>query len=273
MFIPRISIDILKNNYYSVNPTNHINTHISYVDFTTTSSTMTPNIFHKNITLNKLSISLPNNFNFNYSYNNNQINAQYFLYDQIRKELNKEYFKKITQLGELHRNGDVKFDIDIKNITENTGKRIYARLLNASNYIATQGRYGPAQWIISNTKTYNYILSHLIDLTLNYNSINQLMIGNAPYIIDDLIDDDIILLGRQNKIESSGVHCFILCDTNSNIELQQLSSLAGESELQMFYTIEDIGTHPEYQYMKINTRSISYYRYKKLEKIKEIYNL
>ena len=277
MFIPPINVQIFKNDYYSVNPVKKINNTLSFIDFNTsipqpTSAsypTITPNIYQKNFTLNKLSISIGNS----YKYNNNQINFQYFLYDQIKNELNKVFFNKITKLGELHRSGDVNFDISNISNNEKSGKRIYARLLNANNYIAAQGRFGPAQWIISNTKTYNYILSQLIDLTLNYNSSSQLLIGNAPYIINDLIDDDIILLGRQNQMESSGVHSFLLCDNNGNIELQLITYSTGDSEVQLYYGIEDIGLHPEYQFMKINTRSISYYRYKKLEKIKEIYNL
>lgn len=269
--LPRINLEILKNNFYSVNCAKNINNTISFIDFTTTSTTISPNIFQKNFTLNKLSISLGNSYKYNYY--NNQINFQYSLYNQIRNELNKVFFEKITKLGELHRRGDIKFDLDIKDKSENMGRRIYSRLLNVSNYIATQGRIGPAQWFVSNTKTYNYVLSNLIDMTLNYNSSNELMIGNTPYIINDLVDDDVILLGRQNKMDTAGVHCFILSDDNNNIDVQQITYPTGDSELIMFYAIEDIGLHSEYQFFKINTRSLSYYRYKKLEKIKELYNL
>lgn len=226
---------------------------------------MSPTIFQKAFIFKPISILVKRNFQYAEDVR--------FLYNSIKNEIYKEFFKQIEILGEQNRTTNIKFDIDISEIKKNSkniGRSILARLNNASNYIASQGRIGPAQWLVSNNKTYNYILSYLIDLNLNYNADGQLMIGNTPFIIDELIDDDIILIGRKNSIDQPGVHCIIRTDSSSNINFQEYSSYNSDKNYILETAIDSIGFQPHFQYFKIKTRSIGYYRMLKLQRLKEL---
>jgi len=273
--IPKINVKFLENDFYNVKGTNIQNVNIAYIDFlyqqaqtqtlqpSTHFNTITPQVYTKNISLTK-TLQIP------IDYYTKDKDIFYF----IKNELNKEFFKKITILGEQHRLKTINFDIDIQKIKQNSihvGSSILNRLVSISNYIYTESRIGPAQYFISNKKTYNYILSYISDINLTYKD-NKLMIGNTPFIINDSIDDDIILVGRKNSLEQSGVHYLIYTDKNNNIELHEIMGFMNRN-LILHYEIFDIGIGPELQYLKINTQSIAYYRNKKLQKIKAIYNL
>ena len=234
-------------------------------------STVPPMLFQKTFKFNPINILFERNFMSDYR---NEINH---LYNNIKNTIFNDFFKKVAILGEQNRLTNIKFDIDISEIKKNSsniGRSIIARLNNASNYIASQGRLGPAQWFASNNKTYVYILSYMTDLNLTYNNDGQLMIGNAPFIINDLIDDDMILLGRKNSIEQPGIHCIFKTDSDSNIRFQEYSSIGYRDNINFIteYAMDDIGSKPCLQYFKINTRSIGYYRKLKLQRLKEIMN-
>ena len=260
----KIPTAAFENKFFTIiddkNDTNSVI--VTSVDFS--QSTMSPAILNKSFIFKTINISVSR-----YTQHDEEIR---FLYNSIKTNIYKEFFKQITILGEKNRSANIKFDIDIPDIRKNSkniGRSIVARLNNASNYIASQGRIGPAQWLVSNNKTYNYILSYMTDLGLIYNSDGQLMIGNAPFIIDELIDDDIILLGRKNGIEQPGVHCIIKTDS-SHIKFQEYSSYNTDINYIAETVIDSNGFQPHLQYFKINTRSVSYYRMLKLQRLKEL---
>lgn len=271
--IPIINADLFENPFYTVKPINQPTAQVSYVDFVwappTNSSnfgTITPSIMSKTINVKKLVIPID-------PYLNYKIEPLY-LYNLIKNEINKDFFSVVTNLGEQHRKLDLKFDIiirDIKKTNKNVGRVIISRLNMTSSYIATQSRIGPAHWFTANSKTYNYILSHLQDEVLTYNQDMIPMIGTTPFIINDSIDDDIILVGRKNKIDSSGVHCFILTNEQKSIEFQEIMNTGFyNKDLVMYYAMEDIGNSSYKQYMKINTETLAYERYKKLKRIESL---
>lgn len=288
---PQIKIELLNNDFYSVTGVNAQKVNISYMDFqttTTTTSTTTsqygnmypitisPNVFTKTIQLEYLDISLNPYFDFK------DMKNVYFLYDKIKSEINKSYFNKLTELGDKNRDTapvnmldinlkDIK--LNFKNENRNISRQIITKFNTSSSYIATTGRIGPAQWILSNSNTYKYILSHLDSDQLEFKD-HKLMIGNIPYLVNDSVDDDIILFGRKNRVDSSGIHCFILSDDSKNIYFQEIcDSVTYQKRYRIYYKIDDIGINPEYQYLELKTRNISYYRAKKLQKIKELYGL
>lgn len=288
--LPKIKSEFLNNVYYSVNNVNSPQVNISYMDYqySTTSSTTTfqngngsypitisPNIYTKTIKLDYLEISL------NPFMNINNMNVEQLIFSQIRNEIDKSYIKKLTELGKKHRiSAPVNsLDINIKDIklqcepeNKSVSRNIISKFMMANNYIATIGRIGPAQWLMSNSKTYRYILSILDSNDLTFVN-NNIMFGNIPYVVNDLIDDDIMLLGRKNDVTTTGIHCFILTDDNGYIYFQEdISSMYNlQKQYRIYYKIEDYGSNPEYNFLQLNTRTISYYRAKKLQRIKDVY--
>lgn len=276
--IPKINIEYLKNEKYIIAPTYNKISEINFLDFQHTLSTTTASPYYSTIGLNaskkilklrSISIEIPFDIPF-LQHDNNLLYQQLFF--NIKSTLDKEFCKKITELGEKHKNLDLKFDIDIsgelrKNKNIDITRYIFGKLFSASNYIATQGRIGGSHYFLSNKKTYNYILSYLSTTGLIYTN-NNLIIGNSAYMIDDEIDEDIIIAGRKNDMTQPGVHCIILTDTNKDIYFDQIQTFQG-TKLIMYYDIFDVGNNPEYQYFQINTRTLSYYRKKKLDKIKQ----
>ena len=273
----KIKTELFDNKFYIVKGVNN-KANIQFVDLQKTSSQqgqISPQIFTKNIQLHRLDIPVSINANIN------DLQETYILYNHIKNEINKEYFKLITELGEKNRIDAPMnhFDISITKLKEiypnhDIGKIIISKFISSSNYIATEGRIGPARWITSNNKTYKYILDNLLDSTYLD---NNLLIGNIPYIINDAIDDDIILLGRKNTISQPGVFCTILTDENGYIIIQEHFNYQDynpgiyQKTLSIYYSVDEIGFNPKTQFLKLNTKSLGYYRAKKLQRIKELY--
>ena len=265
----QIKPEYLNNDFYTITPINQQQVQVFCSDFqlspTSTSIisfTPTSKIVNAN---KKLMISIP-------SYTNlidiDYIKEVFFI---IKNEINKDFFKEITMLGEQHRNNqELKFDViplDIKKDSIYLGDGIYNRLNNACNYLASKNGIGPAEWLISNGKTYNHLLSFMLNMNLVYNKNGQLMINNKPFFIDESITDDILLIGRKNTVNQPGVHCYILTDSNDNILFNEIISSGMNKSLLMYYAMEDIGSHSYLQYFKINTTNLAYQRYKKIKKI------
>jgi hypothetical protein len=275
--IPIINASLFENPFYTVTPINQPTAQISYIDFAyspTSSNTFTnspsnlitisPTFISKIIKVKQLIIPL-----------NPYIEPEpFYLYNIIKNEINKDYFNRITVLGEQHRKLDLNFDIIIREIektTHNVGRVIINRLNMTNSYIASQGRIGPAHWITANKKTYNMILSYLKNEDLVYNQSMIPMIGNIPFIINDAIADDIILIGRKNDIKQPGVHCFILVNEQKNIEFQEISNMSiYNTNLVLYYALEEFGNQPFTQYMKIDTENLASKRYKKLKRIESL---
>ena len=285
--IPKIKLNELENDLYTIKESKSKNFSMVFVDFqypgynsslgsssgSPYQQTISPNVFTKYVSLNSL-IFQTNNLTI----------------DDIKYEINKEFIKKITELGEQNREfapktspTTSKFDINIeqmkmniidsKNVTQSAwiSRKIITKILNITNYIAINGRIGPAQWLISNSKTYHYILENLGNVNFLMKN-NILNLGNMPYIINELVENDIILLGRKNNIDSPGVHCIILTDDDGYILFNEISYPDKDyTNLTMYCSVVNVGFYPYYQYFKTNTRDIKYYRNMKLQKIKEIY--
>ena len=282
--IQKIKIELFDNKFYSVTKVNAQQVNISYIDFYTTPAstplgmaTISPNIYNKVVKLKKLDISIPNNYGYN-----DDLKETYALYNCIKNSIDAEFFIKASELGELYRvNAPMNFlDFNIKKMkigvdSSELSRKIISKFVTVSNYIASDGRIGPSQWIVSNSQTYKYILDNLDSPSIIYDSNNNyILFGNSAFIINDSIKDDIILLGRKNNNQQSGVHCFILADNDGNIITQEFAQYGGLTQNRMisiYYSIEDVGIKPQSQFLALKTRSIGYYRSKKLQRIKELY--
>ena len=271
MNLPKIKPEQFENDFFSIKGTPQLNTSLVFFDFQYVSTpiglngmsilinqmpSISPNVFQKNIQLKQLVF-------------NNTLNMS-----DIKNHLDKEFIKIMSDLGEKHRETAPKnFDININDMRRkgmSPDRGIIAKLNNVSNYIAVEGRIGPAQFIVSSIKTYQYILKYIGGMNYLFKG-NDLWIGNMPYKIDNSVEDDIILLGRKNQIDQPGVHCLILTDDDGYISFQPIVDPNFNTKVILHYNIVDVGFHPQYQFFKINTRDITYYRNLKLQKIKEIY--
>lgn len=271
--LANIPIKFLENDFFEIKGSPITTPQIMYMDFVTNTTTVntnnsvlsatsmntiSPNVMTKYLQLNsKVSISVS-------PYHN--IEPQELLYNIINK-LHEDFFKKLETLGEKHRQEDTTFDIDIGKMKREKKpmKNIIYKMNAINNLIYTKSRIGPAKYFTSNSKTYDYIYSYIKDEELIYNN-GQLYFGNTPFIINENVSDDIILAGTKNKMDQSGLHCVIQTDGDDNILLHKINGMTN-TEYVVFYEIFDIGTNPHHQFFKSNTKSISYYRMKKLEKI------
>ena len=99
-----------------------------------------------------------------------------------------------------------------------------------------------------------------------------LWIGNIHFIVNENVENDKIIFGRKNSIDQPGIHCIICGD--KDIVLQEFVDPNNfNTKLVMNFKILDVGFHPEYNYNKTDTKSLSYYRNQKLKRIKEIYGV
>ena len=259
----------LENNFFTIERTTQDIANVIFMDFqysapipTTNTSfpTLSPNIFQKTVKVLPITF-LKKDFNS----------------ENIKKEINKDFFKVITDLAKQHRelSLDKNFDIDIKELKRKGDyitRSIIAKSNNVSNLIALKGRIGPSQYLASNSKTYDYILKYIGHNRFLFNQNGTMMIGNMQYIIDDNIEDDIILFGRKNKIEQPGVHCLILTDDKGDILVHEtVDPEMINNKVTIYYKIIDLGFHPYYQFYFIKTRGVGYYRNLKLQRIKELY--
>jgi hypothetical protein len=263
--LPRIKIKDIENELFTINGVNNHIVEINHIDFVQTTSI--PNIQIQNI---YPTIITPVVYRKQVNLTPLHVNVKYNTIDDIKQELTKKFIIKITELGKKHREKSEiknKLDIDIKKLES---RKIISKFISNGSNITVQGRIGPGQFLISNSNTYKDILKRLVedDINITYNDKLQLTLTTLTYFIDNSVEDDIVLMGRKNKIDTPGVHCSIEIDENGFIKFKECQ----ENIIKLFYSIYDIGYNPEYQYYAIFIRDILYIRNKKLNKIKEIYD-
>lgn len=273
-----IPIKYFENDIYSIIPTINNKNSITYMDFNynyvnnSNTNYCNTSIYQKSIQLDYFEIE------YNLYLNNNLLYKDIFYF--IKNKIDKDIFTLIKNLGEKNRlnapSNITNFNIEQIKKETNVTKNITQKIAGINNYIYTQGHAlfaNPrSDYIISNNKTYKYIFDNLdINEIIFDNKSNYLTISNIPYLVNDNIDDDIILIGRKASKNDPGVYCAILTDEDGNIIINEMSNISYNKKKIIQYRVFDIGNNPEYQFMKLDIRSLSYYRGKKLKRIKEIY--
>ena len=291
---PKINILELENDMFSVSPVYNLNSTISYIDNLNYLNSITTPASLTRGALNNGGI-IHSNFNFNFNVNvcTKNINLTRLKFDIDKKyseeqstkyiksvisdEITNKFIPIVLELGNKNReklkndlpNRLNKFDIFVDKIIKEFSqekfnkedkimRRIYGNFLNASNYITNNGRYGPANFFISNHKNYNDTNKYIKD------------INNIKYEINNSIKDDIIIVGRKNSVENNGIHCFIYSDNDKNIIFNKIETPYNISYV-IYYTIEEIGSYAENQYLTLHTKDITYYRKEKIKKINNSY--
>jgi len=204
------------------------------------------------------------------------------LINELTQTISKQIVAKIEVLAEENRNshtapkdaaGNSKFDFDVDAYTSLGGnapggetyhsiqRKLIAKINNASNFIATDGRVGPAQYLVTNGNMAS-VLQDVAGYTLNpptmskMNTNGQLYpmgsIGQIAIYVDPYMrwDDNRIFLGRKNSVDQPGL-VFIPYLMAQSISLISEATWAPRMLIRSRYAISDIGFFPWKQYMSI----------------------
>ena len=210
------------------------------------------------------------------------------LVNELSQTISKQIVKKIFELGDRNRQtapaqlsglgfvgvptisgGSASiFDLDTAYVASGNGpggetthavqRKLVTKLAHASNYIATEGRVGPAQYAITN----GGLAASLMDIagyTVNpfkskMNSQGQLYpvgtIGDIQIYVDPYqrYNDNRIVLGRKNNPDQPGL-IFVPYLMAQSISIISEATFAPRMLLRSRYAITDVGFFPEKQFM------------------------
>lgn len=196
------------------------------------------------------------------------------LVNELSQTISKQIVAKIFEMGELNRTsaplrGAISiFDLNTDYASGTVGgetthavqRKLVTKIAHASNYIATEGRVGPAQYLITNGGL-AAALSDISGYTLNpvkskINAAGQLYpvgtIGDISIYVDPYMkyNDNRIVLGRKNNPDQPGV-IFIPYLMAQSISIISEATFAPRMLLRSRFAIADVGWFPQKQFMTI----------------------
>jgi hypothetical protein len=202
------------------------------------------------------------------------------LVNELTQTISKQIIAKVTEMADKNRvawttpkTGAVsKFDYNVDlyltagaatpggETTHSMQRKLIAKINNASNFIATEGRVGPAQYLVTNGNLAS-VIQDVAGYTLNpvkanLNANGQLFpmgnIGNISIYVDPYQrwDDNRIFLGRKNSVEQPGL-VFVPYLMAQSIQLISEATWAPRMLIRSRYAIADIGFFPWKQFMTI----------------------
>ena len=205
------------------------------------------------------------------------------LVNELSQTISKQIVAKIFALGDLNRQtaplagyaavltstASTIFDLNTNYVGTNgpggetthaIQRKLITKMAHASNYIATEGRVGPAQFAITN----GGLAASLMDIagyTVNpvkskMNGAGQLYpvgtIGDIQIYVDPYMkyNDNRIVLGRKNNPDQPGL-IFVPYLMAQSISVISEATFAPRMLLRSRYAIADVGFFPQKQYMTI----------------------
>ena len=208
------------------------------------------------------------------------------LVNELSQTISKQIVARIFALGEQNRStaplqtglgvttvgttASTIFDLNTAYVTINGGiggetthavqRKLITKLAHASNFIATEGRVGPAQFAVTN----GGLAAALMDIagyTINpvkskMNGAGQLYpvgtIGDIQIYVDPYMryNDNRIVLGRKNNPDQPGL-IFVPYLMAQSISVISEATFAPRMLLRSRYAIADVGFFPQKQYMTI----------------------
>jgi hypothetical protein len=204
------------------------------------------------------------------------------LVNELSQTISKQIVNKIFEMGELNRtNAPVAgstystaianqtiFDLDTKyagvavggETTHAVQRKLITKIAHASNYIATEGRVGPAQYLITNgglAAALQDIAGYTINpLKSKMNSQGQLYpvgsIGDISIYVDPYMryNDNRIVLGRKNNPDQPGI-IFVPYLMAQSISIISEATFAPRMLLRSRYAVTEVGWYPQKQFMTI----------------------
>ena len=212
------------------------------------------------------------------------------LVNELSQTISKQIVAKIFEMGELNRTnapaasstvagyaGTISnmtiFDLDTAYATSTTGggyiggetthavqRKLITKIAHASNYIATEGRVGPAQYLITNGGL-AAALQDIAGYTINpvrskLNGQGQLYpvgtIGDIAIYVDPYMryNDNRIVLGRKNNPDQPGI-IFVPYLMAQSISVISEATFAPRMLLRSRYAVAEVGWFPQKQFMTI----------------------
>jgi hypothetical protein len=205
------------------------------------------------------------------------------LVNELSQTISKQIVGKIFEMGGLNRNsaplyagntaynsisGATIFDLDTAYVQAGPGgetthavqRKLITKMVHASNYIATEGRVGPAQFAVTN----GALAASLMDIagyTINplkskLNSSGQLypvgQIGDIQIYVDPYMkyNDNRIVIGRKNNPDQPGI-IFVPYLMAQSISIISEATFAPRMLLRSRYAVAEVGWYPQKQFMTI----------------------
>lgn len=197
------------------------------------------------------------------------------LVNELSQTISKQIVAKIFEMGELNRasaptrtGGASLFDLNTDYVTSGPGgetthavqRKLITKIMHASNFIATEGRVGPAQYLVTNGGL-AAALSDVSGYTINpvkskLNGAGQLYpvgsIGDISIYVDPYMkyDDNRIVLGRKNNPDQPGV-IFVPYLMAQSISVISEATFAPRMLLRSRYAVAEVGWYPQKQFMTL----------------------
>jgi hypothetical protein len=204
------------------------------------------------------------------------------LVNELSQTISKQIVAKIFEMGSLNRTAAplrstysatapcTIFDLNTNYVTANGGiggetthavqRKLITKIAHASNYIATEGRVGPAQYLITNGGL-AAALQDIAGYTINpvkakINASGQLYpvgsIGDISIYVDPYMryNDNRIVLGRKNNPDQPGI-VFVPYLMAQSISVISEATFAPRMLLRSRYAVAEIGWFPQKQFMTI----------------------
>ena len=209
------------------------------------------------------------------------------LVNELSQTISRQIVAKIFEMGDLNRTaaplytgaaapgitGQTIFDLDTNYVTLSGGiggetthavqRKLITKIAHASNYIATEGRVGPAQYVITNGGL-AAALQDIAGYTINpvrskLNASGQLYpvgsIGDISIYVDPYMkyNDNRIVLGRKNNPDQPGV-IFVPYLMAQSISIISEATFAPRMLLRSRYAVAEVGWFPQKQFMTIKVK-------------------
>ena len=204
------------------------------------------------------------------------------LVNELSQTISKQIVAKIFEMGALNRTnaplngaGQPLFDLNTSyagsgvvggETTHAVQRKLITKIAHASNYIATEGRVGPAQYLITNGGL-AAALQDIAGYTINpvkskLNSQGQLYpvgsIGDISIYVDPYMryNDNRIVLGRKNNPDQPGI-IFVPYLMAQSISVISEATFAPRMLLRSRYAVAEVGWYPQKQFMQLNITDVN----------------
>ena len=210
------------------------------------------------------------------------------LVNELSQTISKQIVAKIFEMGSLNRLSAPAsqavgtaavtiFDLDTKYASVASGyvggetthavqRKLITKIAHASNFIATEGRVGPAQYLITNGGL-AAALQDIAGYTINpvkskLNGQGQLYpvgsIGDIAIYVDPYMkyNDNRIVLGRKNNPDQPGI-IFVPYLMAQSISVISEATFAPRMLLRSRYAVAEVGWFPQKQFMTIQVTDVN----------------
>lgn len=209
------------------------------------------------------------------------------LVNELSQTISKQIVAKIFEMGDLNRasaplggtgsiTGQTIFDLDTAYVFSGPGgetthavqRKLITKMVHASNYIATEGRVGPAQFAVTNgglAAAMMDIAGYTVNPTKSkINGSGQLypvgQIGDLQIYVDPYMkyNDNRIVIGRKNNPDQPGI-IFVPYLMAQSISIISEATFAPRMLLRSRYAVAEVGWYPQKQYMTIQVKDANTY--------------